>query len=219
MCPIAPIPDVPEPPRLPRSAGLGRLAENSLGVHEAAPAVEFQVGGNIRLSGVLDQNTAAGQLVVRQGHVGRAGGVSIQGGDAWNRGALMEFWGESQAAVPGYAEIVHGGAIGPNSKIRFRYYDGVMKNQMTINNVGQVVVGDVAPLAQLHVDQERNAAAIPVLYLDQADISEEMIEFACTVGVGNAIEAVGGKTLTTTHFIKVTLPGALTRYIPVGTIA
>jgi len=30
MCPIAPIPDVPEPPRLPRSAGLGRLAENSL---------------------------------------------------------------------------------------------------------------------------------------------------------------------------------------------
>jgi len=33
------------------------------------------------------------------------------------------------------------------------------------------------------------------------------------------IEAVGGKTLTVTHFIKVTLPGALTRYFPVGTIA
>jgi hypothetical protein len=30
MSPIAPIPDVPEPERLPRSVGLGRLAENSL---------------------------------------------------------------------------------------------------------------------------------------------------------------------------------------------
>jgi len=57
------------------------------------------------------------------------------------------------------------------------------------------------------------------LFLNQADLSEEMIEFSTTIGVGNAIEAVGAKTLTTTHFIKVTLPGGLTRYLPVGTIA
>jgi len=75
------------------------------------------------------------------------------------------------------------------------------------------------PLAKLHVDQSVSDAAIPVLILDQADVSEEMIEFISTIGVGNAIEAVGEKSLTTTHFIKVTLPGALTRYIPVGTIA
>jgi len=67
--------------------------------------------------------------------------------------------------------------------------------------------------------QHSATTAVPVLLLSQADVSEEMIEFACTIGVGNAIEAVGGKTLTTTHFIKVTLPGGLTRYIPVGTIA
>jgi len=74
-------------------------------------------------------------------------------------------------------------------------------------------------VARLHIDQNSTTAAQPVLYLDQADISEEMIEFNTTIGTGNAIEAVGAKTLTTTHFIKVTLPGALTRYIPVGTIA
>ncbi|MHC4709559.1 MAG: autotransporter outer membrane beta-barrel domain-containing protein [Planctomycetota bacterium] len=84
---------------------------------------------------------------------------------------------------------------------------------------GNVGVGVTSPSAKLHVDQETAGAAIPVLYLDQADVSEEMIEFASTIGVGNAIEAVGIKTLTTTHFIKVTLPGGLTRYIPVGTIA
>lgn len=64
-----------------------------------------------------------------------------------------------------------------------------------------------------------STAAIPVLYLNQVDVSEEMIEFNTTIGTGNAIEAVGAKTLTTTHFIKVTIPGGLTRYIPVGTIA
>lgn len=85
---------------------------------------------------------------------------------------------------------------------------------------GRVVLGaSVAAAAQLHIDQASATAAIPVLLLDQADVSEEMIEFVSTVGVGNAIEAVGAKALTTTHFIKVTLPGALTRYFPVGTIA
>lgn len=82
-----------------------------------------------------------------------------------------------------------------------------------------VVIGpQTAGSGRLHVDND-GAAAQPVLYLDQGDVSEEMIEFATTIGVGNAIEAVGGKALTTTHFIKVTLPGSLTRYIPVGTIA
>jgi hypothetical protein len=78
--------------------------------------------------------------------------------------------------------------------------------------------GTVTPLAALHVDNPGTDAQ-PVLYLDQGDVSEEMIEFNTTIGVGNAIEAVGAKTLTVTHFIKVTLPGALTRYFEVGTIA
>ncbi len=73
--------------------------------------------------------------------------------------------------------------------------------------------------AALTVDQDASGGAIPVLTLDQADVSEEMIEFITTIGTGNAIEAIGAKTLTTTHFVKVTIPGGLTRYIPVGTIA
>ncbi len=64
-----------------------------------------------------------------------------------------------------------------------------------------------------------DASAIPTIVLTQNDVSEEMMEFSSTIGTGNAIEAIGAKTLTTTHFIKVTLPGGLTRYIPAGTIA
>ena len=74
-------------------------------------------------------------------------------------------------------------------------------------------------LAMCHIDQPVTDEAIPVLYLDQADVSEEMIEFNTTIGTGNAIEAKASKVLTTTHFIKVTLPGPLTCYIPCGTIA
>ena len=84
---------------------------------------------------------------------------------------------------------------------------------------GQVGIGLTGPACPLHVDQSSATGAVPVITLDQGDDSEEMIEFVGTIGTGNALEAVGAKTLTTTHFIKVTLPGGLTRYIPCGTIA
>lgn len=84
---------------------------------------------------------------------------------------------------------------------------------------GNVGIGIAAPLAKLHIDQTSTTAAIPVLTLDQGDDDQDMIEFIGAIGTGNAIEGVGAKTLTTTHFIKITLPGSLTRYIPCGTIA
>ncbi len=91
--------------------------------------------------------------------------------------------------------------------------------RMRITGDGDVGIGTLAPAAQLHVDQAAGGGAQPVLILDQGDDSEEMIEFIGTIGTGNAIEAVGAKVLTVTHFIKVTLPGTLTRYFGVGTIA
>jgi len=78
---------------------------------------------------------------------------------------------------------------------------------------------EATPGASVHITQASTSGAIPVLALNQTDVSEEMMEFITTIGTGNAIEAIAAKTLTTTHFIKVTIPGGLTRYIPVGTIA
>lgn len=105
------------------------------------------------------------------------------------------------------------------------YSDFLIKGDNDNNNfivdvsADAVGVGIAAPTAKLHVDQTSTTGAKPVLYLDQADVSEQMIQFETTIGTGNAIEAVGAKSLTTTHFIKVTIPGSLTRYFPVGTIA
>jgi hypothetical protein len=92
----------------------------------------------------------------------------------------------------------------------------------TNNNVavsGLLVVGGSSASGQITANQTSTTAAIPPLYLNQADISEEMIEFNTTIGTGNAIEAVGSKTLTVTHFIKVNIGTVGFRYLPVGTIA
>lgn len=96
---------------------------------------------------------------------------------------------------------------------------GSATNAVYVNSDGDVGIGTTSSIAQLYVDQSSSTGAQPVLTLDQADVSEEMINFITTIGTGNAIEAIGAKTLTTTHFIKVTIPGGLTRYIPIGTIA
>jgi hypothetical protein len=91
-------------------------------------------------------------------------------------------------------------------------------DRIVLDTSGNVGIGNslTSPLAQLHIDQASTTAAEPVAYFDQADVSEEMFEFNTTIGTGNAIEVSGLKLLTPTHFIKVTLPGALTRYFPVG---
>lgn len=75
------------------------------------------------------------------------------------------------------------------------------------SETGKVVITTVA------------TAAGPSLKMEQLDVSEEFFEFAGAIGTGNAIEVVAAKAITHTHFIKVTLTGGLTRYIPVGTIA
>jgi len=67
--------------------------------------------------------------------------------------------------------------------------------------------------------QSNASAALPVLTLDQVDVSEEYVSFLGTVGTGNSLEAVAAKTLTPTHFVKVKVEGGLTRYFEVGTIA
>lgn len=122
--------------------------------------------------------------------------------------------------MPMYLSVATGGTDGKIHISGHTSSGGTVNTLATFDAKAQRVgIGVDPPLAKLDVDQSDVAGAIPVLKLDQADLSEELIQFESTIGVGNPIEAVGAKTLTTTHFLKVTLPGALTRYIPAGTIA
>lgn len=84
---------------------------------------------------------------------------------------------------------------------------------------GSIGINEASPDGKLDVAQSSLTAAIPVLELQQADLSEEFVNFVTTVGVGNPIEAVGAKTLTTTHFVRIQIEGVGYRFVPVGTIA
>lgn len=87
-------------------------------------------------------------------------------------------------------------------------------------HAGRIAVGGtVAAAAMGHFDQSAAGGTIPVALFDQADVSEEIFEIDTTVGAGNAVEAVGAKALTVTHFVKQTLTGIGVRYYAIGTIA
>jgi len=90
--------------------------------------------------------------------------------------------------------------------------------RMRLDQTGRLGLNVTEPLALMHVDQNSPTGAIPVLYLDQADVSEEFIRFAATEATGNAIEDVGAKTLTTTKFVRVNVNGT-DLYFQAGTIA
>ena len=132
--------------------------------------------------------------------------------------------GEASCSIEAFAsedhsETAKGGYLTFNTSPDGKADDTANTERMRIRESGNIGIGITAPTASLHIDQSSASGAKPVLTLDQGDVSEEMIEFLCTIGTGNAIEAVGAKSLTTTHFIKVTIQGGLTRYLPVGTIA
>ena len=68
------------------------------------------------------------------------------------------------------------------------YATGEQRNYLSgLLSVG----GPVAPLAQLHVDQSAAGGNIPALLLDQADLSDEFIDFVCaTTGAGDPVDTV-----------------------------
>jgi hypothetical protein len=62
-------------------------------------------------------------------------------------------------------------------------------NRIFVDTSGNMSIGqNLVPAAKLHVDQFSTTAAIPVTSLDQADLSEEFINFITTVGAGNPID-------------------------------
>ena len=195
-------------------------ANNRVGIGTVSPTSKLEVVGVITATElIVSKSDAPANLILERVDAFMdasqdVGTIQFKGGEdgseeivAQIRAVPFDNWTDTSSPT---ALAFHTTPIGTTSAIE----------RVRINKDGNVGVGTaLTPGAKLHVDQPSTTAAIPVLTLDQADISEEMIEFITTIGTGNAIEAVGAKSLTTTHFIKVTIPGGLTRYFPVGTIA
>lgn len=207
---------------------------------QSGKAFEIQDSGSTRQFSIKDNGTTivgssnsepATQLHVEKNNVNIARTfdtretTSFYGGPS---GTVITLLGDQDETAQGSIWFADKDVTSPLGRIRYQYNSNFMyfyvsgKIQMAFDgpndNVG---IGTLAgtPSAKLHVDQWETSNAIPVLLLDQADLSEEFVEFTSTVGTGNPIEAVGAKTLTTTHFIRISITGVGYRYIPVGTIA
>jgi len=90
-------------------------------------------------------------------------------------------------------------------------------NKATMELVSNVAACNAAS-AVLRVHQDHADGVSEVIRLLQDDNDKPFLGLYATAGEGNAVEAVGGKTLTTTAFLMVNVNGDV-RYIPVGTIA
>lgn len=100
--------------------------------------------------------------------------------------------------------------------------EGVLNITSTAITAAAIITRNIDSAAGsgvLQVIQDHTGGEIAPLYLQQDDVNKPMIRLETTIGTGNTIEAVASKTLTTTHFVQVLIPGGLTRYFPVGTIA
>jgi hypothetical protein len=84
--------------------------------------------------------------------------------------------------------------------------------KLTILSTGEVGINESSPDGKLDVGQTDNAAAIPTLELEQADLSEEFINFVGTIGAGNSIEADTTPPAAPSHKIRVATNGTF-RYI------
>lgn len=109
-----------------------------------------------------------------------------------------------------------------NGGIRFEtggFGSGVERVVIDNTGIGVGLGAAGAPLAKGHFVQASTTAAIPVLRLSQADLSEELIRVESTIGVGNPIEAVGAKVFTATHYVRCHIEGVGAGYVQFGTIA
>jgi len=85
------------------------------------------------------------------------------------------------------------------------------------------VVSDVsacnADSSVVRIEQTHTTGVATCLALKQDDVDIPFITLEATIGVGNAIEAAGGKSVTHTHFFMVDVEGVGTLYVGAGTIA
>ena len=83
---------------------------------------------------------------------------------------------------------------------------GSNTERMRLDSTGRLGVNTV-PSAQLHVDQSSTTAAIPVLTVDQADVSEEFIRFIGTsanaVLTQSIVEAADVASFTVAGYLKI----------------
>jgi hypothetical protein len=78
-----------------------------------------------------------------------------------------------------------------------------------ITSTKRVGVSITNPAAQTDIRQTNTAGSVPVLYLNQTDLSEEYIQFQTTIGAGNPTEVATTLPANPAHRVRVSVNGTL----------
>lgn len=200
--------------------GTDLVLSTNAGDLKLAPAGNITVtaGKTITLLGTISPNgDAGGDLGLASAAWGTAF-VRIIRADLGSNLQILDNGG-GQSAIFQTTQTVFN-EVGANKDHRFEGDNDtvLLTTDAGLDRVG-IGIALAGHLGKLHVDQVSLTGAIPTLYLDQADLSEEFIEFAAVIGTGNPIEAVAAKAMTPSHFIRVDVAGVGHLYLEVGPIA
>ena len=129
-------------------------------------------------------SAAPPSISLRKSRNNTPGGLTIvQNGDVLGRIAFRGYDGGTLNRACGYFEGRVDGVPGPIDLPGLIAFfttpdgSGTAVERLVINNAGYVGIGITTALAQTHIDQTSTTVAIPVLALDQADVSEGFINF------------------------------------------
>ena len=170
---------------------------------DASWASLFKTDGSINAAGNIttagDITLTSGDLLLSSGvfkvigadplsPTGGTGLVTIESNNsqAANRGPFVAFRAKytdagAKAGLGGILVAKLNSTSGNlNSYMAFYTRLSSMTERMRIVENGNVGINVVAPTARLHVDQSSTTAAVPVVIIDQADISEGLINYVAS---------------------------------------
>jgi hypothetical protein len=138
----------------------------------------------------VEDAITAGGSVTASGLISGSGGLNISGGtiefDPGNGSTLSRALNFNIGGA-NYGKIL----IPSGSGGAMAFYAGTINaaaERMRITTDGDMGIGATAPGGRLHVAQSSTTRGIPSMVVQQADLSEEIIQFDTTVGAGNPVD-------------------------------
>jgi hypothetical protein len=171
-------------------------ADGKVGIGTASPTVKLEVITDSAITAQFQrsEDTTGGAGIQFRKSRGTSSSPSIIQNDDFLTGFETKGYDGSNFITAANITVGVDGVPGTNDmpgRITFwTTADGANSatRRMRIIESGNVGIGILTPAAQLHIDQSSTTAAQPVISADQADLSEEFINFITTVGAGNPID-------------------------------
>jgi len=183
---------------------------NRIGIGTITPASTFHLSSTDATARIAASDDSLGRLFISGGATSDA--VLIfqdDGSTVWTSGLDST---DSNSLV-----IANGSTLGTNNRFRLTTGgDATFFGNLTVDTdtffidatANEVGIGTVSPTSKLHIDQSSLTAAIPVLKLDQGDVSEPFIDYigTATADALSSISTLNTSGATTDH-IQIDLNG------------